>query len=450
MGPRDLVKQWAHLTINAAHAGALTGEPCPISRVETIAGPRAGVLNIYAGLNAGKLLRALSADDCALIRQFIPWQFTGEPQVFMSGRYVRCEAGWPDGLARKEVRLADLAVHPREGGCWTAGMNERGQTVVLRFSDRTPHFLLAGTTGSGKTVALRAAVLQLARDPQNRLILIDGKWGSGLAPVSHLPGVVGPLATDLHTARAALGWVDAEIRQRYAGRGNGHRLVVVFDEFQELAKDPLIAALLSRLSRLGRDADAHGIFATHHPVLDVFGDRVTRRNLAGRVALLVTDAEASRVAVGGPRPRADRLLGAGDAYCVAPGAVHRTQLVLVDERDFKQATSEPPLLEQWPEFHAEDLGQEPKVKWAYTGEELAVALLAAWQGHGRTRLEHALQAAGLGRPGAERARRLLQLGREQWKMLRSRGMMLVEEPEPHSEGGLASLPGQVVRIGYDD
>jgi len=104
MDSRDsLLATWARYIADAAHSGALTGKPCPISRVETIAGPRAGAIEMYCGLEAGRLLRALSRNDCAALRQFIPWQFTGEPQVFMSRRapgvYVRPLRALRGGLA---------------------------------------------------------------------------------------------------------------------------------------------------------------------------------------------------------------------------------------------------------------------------------------------------------------------------------------------------------------
>jgi len=414
----EILNDWARRLVNAAHQGQLTGKAIQIRRVETVAGPRAGAVELHAGMNAGRLLRALSADDCALARQFIPFPFAGEPAVYMAGRFVRCEAGWPSDLAETLIRLTDLGAYPRNHGRWIAGKNELGQTVTLGLNDKTPHFLLAGATGSGKSMALRSTVLQLSRDPDNHLVLIDGKWGEGLGPLARLPGVVGPVAVDVIDARAALGWAVQAMKQRYQHPDTPGRVVVVVDEFQELTNDELITESLRRLVAQGRAANVHCLLATQHPALSSFGDPGIRRNLVGRVALRVMDYDASKVVVGGARPRADHLLGAGDAYAIAPAGLHRAQLAYVDNRDFDKAERTEPELETWPEFEAEDLGQEPQVNWSYSGAELGAALLSAVEGDGRPAMCDRLESHGLGRPGAERAIRLLQLARSQrdWLM----------------------------------
>jgi len=158
----------------------------------------------------------------------------------MSGRYVRCEAGWPDGLAEKVIHLADLGQHPRNGGRWIAGKSETGATVVPGLTDKIPHFLVAGETGSGKSVALRSAVLQLSADPDNSIVLVDGKMGESLR---------------------------AEV----------------------------IVGLLRKLAAQGRAAHVHCLLATQHPTVDAFGDSSIRRNLVGKVALRVAEYEPENV-----------------------------------------------------------------------------------------------------------------------------------------------------------
>ena len=197
--------------------------------------------------------------------------------------------------------------------------------------------LVSGQTGSGKSVALRSAVLQLARDPDNRLVLVDGKMGEGLAGLAHLPGVVGPVAIDAPAARAALGWAAVQMRERYQVGNGGGRVVVVVDEFQEWSGDAVFVDLMRKLAAQGRAAHVHLIAATQHPAVDAFGDSTTRRNLTGKLALRVGDPDASRVAVGGNLPRADYLLGAGDAYAVGPGACHRVQMAYVGQPDIDAA-----------------------------------------------------------------------------------------------------------------
>ena len=112
---RMLTQGTAHLP-NAAQRGHLTSEPCSISSIQPISGPRAGALEILAGPHAGDLLRALRRNDGATLRQFIPWVFKGEPQVYMRGRYLRVEAGRSDALADQTIHLEDLSPKPDAGG----------------------------------------------------------------------------------------------------------------------------------------------------------------------------------------------------------------------------------------------------------------------------------------------------------------------------------------------
>jgi hypothetical protein len=436
--------EWAGLVTQAAHGGQLTGTPIQIARIQTIAGPRAGALEMHAGLHAGRLLKALSADDSAVLRQLVPWDFAGEPLAYMRGRYVRVEAGWPSDLAESVIRLTDVGQHPKEEGRWLAGKNEQGQIVTLGLNDNTPHFLLAGQTGSGKSVGMLAAAVQLGRDYDNQLMLLDGKYGVDLRQVAHLPTLAGPLVTDAETARSALAWAVADMRRRYEGRDatalgstgvardaarrrgvGATRLIILWDEPQEwLAADPPLVEMTRRLLAQGRGANVHLIMSTQHPVVSVFGDSASKRNLTGRLALKVSDFEASRVAVGGPTPRADHLLGAGDCYAVTPGAVHRLQGVYVDHHDFDALPAGKPLLEDWPAYRAENLG--PSGPADFDGVEVGVSILAAHQGSGRPTLRQMLQETKGAMPGGDRARRLLALGRDAYGWLTSEGWGLCE------------------------
>jgi DNA segregation ATPase FtsK/SpoIIIE-like protein len=284
---------------------------------------------------------------------------------------------------------------------------------VPGLNDRTPHFLVSGATGSGKSVALRSAVLQLSADSQNQILLVDGKMGESLKAVERLPCVVGPCAVEGPEVRGALGWAAAEMRRRYgAGYHNG-RVVVVIDEFQELVGDDLIVDLLRKLVAQGRAAKVHTLLATQHPTVDAFGDSSIRRNLVGKVALHVLDADASRVAVGASTPRADHLLGAGDSYAVSPGNCHRVQLAYVDEREITAGENGGPgwRFSRWPEYDAEEVGQDlPTGQFNFTGDELGVAVVSAAEGEGRTLFTRRMEDAGFGRPGYNRQKRLRDLG----------------------------------------
>lgn len=406
-------------------------KPVSIRHIHAVAGPRVGALEVDFGFSSGDALKRLRADDHALLRQIIPWQFAGEPIAFMSRRYVRIEAGWPPGISVTDIRLKDLSVRGAGSGRWIAGMNERGATITLGFSDRVPHFLVGGYTGSGKTYAMRTAVAQLAQDDTNRLVLLDGKFGDGMMPLQHLPNVLGPVAIDLPTAKQAISYVVAEMRHRYETGHKPTRIIVVIDEIQEFTRDDAFSEMVRILAAQGRGARIHLLIGTQHPKAEAFGDKsAIKRNLPGRVALQTEDYKASEVVVGGPSPRADKLMGAGDAYAITPGAVHRTQLAYIPdhelERDWCTAN---PLMDTWPSFDPAAAGTLPMddaPRWQYSPQEIGIALVQAHLGAGRPTLQKALTEAGLACPGSIRADRLLALGRDIYTQLRSLNWALTE------------------------
>lgn len=424
-----LLRQWADLVFKAAVGGAIIpGKQLQIGSIETVAGPRAGALEIQAFLDSGKFMTAMAKNDFALHRQFVPWAFVGQPSVYMTGRYVRLEAGWSDAMSEKDIPLSSIGMHPKDGGRWIAGKNETGATVTLGLSDKVPHWLFAGSTGSGKTFAIRSAVAQLDRDIKNRFILIDGKYGEGMGPFARMRGMVGPLAVDHDSARAALSYAIIEMRKRYESgyspeqRG---RLVVVIDEIQEMTNDPTIADMVRRLVAQGRGAGVHVIVGTQHPTSAAFKDPTIRVNLVGRVAMRTTDYKSSEAAVGCSTPRADYLLGSGDAYAVVPNAVQRAQLAYISEADLRRTIlvgdSE---MAAWPDEDAEAAGSLPDVQQQFNPDEIAISVVNAMYNGGRPALVKHLENSGIMKPGSGRAERLLVFGREVYEKLISDGYEL--------------------------
>ncbi len=407
----SLLQDWAHALDRAARSGALTGDankPIVIKAIDWIAGPRAGALEISAGLDTGRLLRSLSADDGAVLRQFITWAFPYSPAVYLSGRAVRCEAGWPDHLAERSVKVSDLNTRPNGSGRWACGKNELGRTVNLSIDDQKPHWLIAGTTGSGKSVALRSMVTQLAQHG-DQTILLDGKYGEGLRGLEHLPNVIGPLAADVDAARSALAWAVQEMTRRYE-QADGHapRLVIVIDEVQEFSDDAAIVEMIRRLAAQGRAANVSIILATQHPTIAAFGDATTKRNVTGRIALRVADAKSSEVAIGQSTPRADWLLGAGDAYAVTPGHCERTQIAFMPKPEIDRLLTSTPAIAEWPVFVAETALPDG---WP-NGDEIGAAIVSASRDEGRVKFVRALKAAGLPGMSPERAVKVLRLGHD--------------------------------------
>lgn len=448
-----LLDKWARDICNAAQVGALdNGKAITIHSVETVRGPRAGALEVHAGMDTGRLLAVLSRGDFALHRQFVPWHFEGEPSVYLTSRYVRLEAAWPDDLAEKNITLASIGQHPKDGGRWIAGKTELGATVTLAVSSMIPHYLFGGWTGSGKTWALRSALAQLAQDPSNRLVLVDGKFGDGLGCLEHLPGLVGPVACDVDSARGALSWAVREMRRRYEQHDMTGRVIVCIDEIQEFtgkSGDALVTEFVRKLATQGRGAAVYLFVGTQHPVGDVFSDSTIRRNLPGRVALRTENAKASEVVIGGATPRADRLLGAGDSFIVTPSATRRAQLAYIPPADLEKMNTSQPAMSEWPEVDAEAAGtlSEDTPRWEYSGAELAVSLVNAHEGKGRPALIKMLESFGLGRPGKERAVRLMGLGRDAHDWLTNNGYWLAGwQDDTHPVAGYVAQNGRVVSV----
>ena len=445
-GKRDeLLKTWAHVIWTNAQRGKLDsgGKPIQIAKARIIAGPRAGVVRFQcADLDGGRLYRALGRNECAALAEQCPFDPARDiVSVEMCGRWVQCEAGWPSGLAVTKIPLSTLSDKPGGKGRWVVGQSEKGNTVIAGFNDGTAMFLLAGATGSGKSVALRSAILQLSADPTNKIILCDGKRGESLKPLERLPGVVGPCAVDLPAIRGALSWTVKEMLRRYDSGDRQSRLIMVFDEFQTATDDKAVIKMLHIITSQGRGAWVNAAMATQHPDLACFGDPKTRRNLTGKIALRVEDPDASRVAVGAANPRADFLLGAGDCYCLGPGRRHRAQGAYTDDTDIARVMERANgRAGQWdvtdwePLYDPDVMGQSGPadsgngggVSFEVSGPELAVSLAAAVENAGRPTLKRMMEQAGLGKPGSSRAQKLLDLGRDAFVWLDANGYAIAQ------------------------
>jgi len=228
------------------------------------------------------------------------------------------------------VRWAELPPPPRSGLPVRLGMGAHGPVVLDLVADG-PHMLVAGTTGSGKSEALRTIVGSLAADftpAEVTFALIDFKGGAGLGPCIGLPHVASVL-TDLepHLARRCLLALGAELAQRKAAAaragattfdewnsGRPPRLVVVVDEFQEIAAaDRDFLPQLTRLAAQGRSLGIHLVLATQRPAGAV-GPEI-RANVSTTVALRTASDAESR-----------DLIGTGDAAQIDPAVPGRAML----------------------------------------------------------------------------------------------------------------------------
>jgi S-DNA-T family DNA segregation ATPase FtsK/SpoIIIE len=274
---------------------------------------------------------------------------------------------------REKVYLREL-LNAKESGESVAklplclGKTIGGDPVIIDLA-RTPHMLIAGTTGSGKSVAINTMILSLVyrlRPDQCRLIMVDPKMLE-LSVYDGIPHLLTPVVTDPKKAVVALKWAVREMEERYKrmsklgvrnidgynqrlleAKGKGEELsrtvhtgfdketgkaiyeeekldleplpyiVIIVDEMADLmmvaGKD--IEGAVQRLAQMARAAGLHVILATQRPSVDVITGTI-KANFPTRIAFQVTSKIDSRTILG--EMGAEQLLGQGDMLYMAGG-----------------------------------------------------------------------------------------------------------------------------------
>ena len=209
------------------------------------------------------------------------------------------------------------------------GVDEEGAPLLLNFaSPDVAHVLVAGATGSGKTLLMKTILLSLALyNPQNRLqlALIDPK-ARGLAPLARLPHLIRPPETDARQAVALLEGLVVEMERRDRNRITRPAIIVAIDELADLrmVAGKRVETALTRLTQRGREAGIHLILATQRPAASIVGGMV-KANLPVRLVGAVTSPEDAKVATGIAGSGANRLRGRGDFLLVARQEMVRFQ-----------------------------------------------------------------------------------------------------------------------------
>ncbi|MCL4689319.1 MAG: DNA translocase FtsK 4TM domain-containing protein [Burkholderiales bacterium] len=241
------------------------------------------------------------------------------------------------------------------------GKDITGKPVVADLA-RMPHLLVAGTTGSGKSVAINAMILSLVyKSPAAdvRLILVDPKMLE-LSVYEGIPHLLAPVVTDMRQAAAALHWCVVEMDRRYrlmsavsvrnlAGYNHKVRegiekkqplkhpfsptpdnpedleelpfIVVVIDELADLmmVAGKKVEELIARLAQKSRASGIHLVLATQRPSVDVITGLI-KANVPTRVAFQVSSKVDSRTIL--DQQGAESLLGQGDMLYLPPGTGH--------------------------------------------------------------------------------------------------------------------------------
>ncbi|MBD1174451.1 DNA translocase FtsK [Pelagibacterales bacterium SAG-MED01] len=233
------------------------------------------------------------------------------------------------------------------------GKNISGTSIIGDLTSM-PHLLIAGTTGSGKSVCINTIILSLLyrHTPEKcKFILIDPKMLE-LSTYEGIPHLLCPVITEAKKAASVLGWVVKEMESRYRlmtkegvknidGYNAKHKLpmpyiVVVVDEMSDLmlVAGKEIENYIQKLSQMARAAGIHIIMATQRPSVDVITGTI-KANFPTRISFQVTSKIDSRTILG--EQGAEQLLGKGDMlYMSSANRIVRIHAPFVSENEIEK------------------------------------------------------------------------------------------------------------------
>ncbi len=236
------------------------------------------------------------------------------------------------------------------------GKNISGVPVIGDLASM-PHLLIAGTTGSGKSVCINTIILSLLyrHTPDKcKFILIDPKMLE-LSTYEGIPHLLCPVITEAKKAASVLGWVVKEMENRYRlmtkqgvrnidGYNTKHALampyiVVVVDEMSDLmlVAGKEIENYIQKLSQMARAAGIHIIMATQRPSVDVITGTI-KANFPTRISFQVTSKIDSRTILG--EQGAEQLLGKGDMlYMSSANRIIRIHAPFVSENEIEKVNN---------------------------------------------------------------------------------------------------------------
>ncbi len=226
------------------------------------------------------------------------------------------------------------------------GKDIGGSCIVGNIS-KLPHLLIAGTTGSGKSVCMNSLILSLlykARPDEVKLIMIDPKMVE-LGIYNGIPHLYVPVVTDPKKAAGALQWSVVEMMKRYRAFSETGvrdldaynriqkekqaetlpRVVIVIDELADLmlVASKEVEESICRVAQMGRAAGMHLVIATQRPSADVITG-LMKANIPSRIAFAVSSALESRIIL--DQSGAEKLIGFGDMLYAPIGSGKPTRI----------------------------------------------------------------------------------------------------------------------------
>ncbi|WP_053218873.1 DNA translocase FtsK [Virgibacillus senegalensis] len=243
------------------------------------------------------------------------------------------------------------------------GLDIAGKPIVTDLQ-KMPHGLIAGATGSGKSVCINTILISLlykASHKDVRFLLIDPKMVE-LAPYNNLPHLVSPVITDVKAATSALKWAVAEMEERYEKfvkegvrdverynlkmrqqqREEEHLpyLVIVIDELADLmmVSPQDVEDAICRIAQKARACGIHLLLATQRPSVDVITGLI-KANIPTRIAFSVSSQVDSRTII--DTNGAEKLLGRGDMLFLENGSGQsvRIQGAFVSDEEIERVTN---------------------------------------------------------------------------------------------------------------
>jgi S-DNA-T family DNA segregation ATPase FtsK/SpoIIIE len=272
------------------------------------------------------------------------------------------------------------------------GKTVSGDNVISDLS-KMPHCLIAGATGSGKSVCINTVIMSIlmnARPDEIKLVMIDPKKVE-LTPYTHLPHMIAPVITEAHGAYAALSWLVKEMQTRYdilkqlglrniTAFNNRHintelesslsipvpikmyAIVAIIDEFADLmmASSSDLETPIARIAQMARAVGIHLILATQRPSREVITGLI-KANFPTRIAFKVASRINSQIIL--DDVGAESLLGNGDMLFLPPGTstLVRAQGAYISDEEINRIVSficaqSPPnyLIESFDKMRLED------------------------------------------------------------------------------------------------